>query len=205
MKPAWMRIGSAAVLGLAFSLSPALLSAGGKAKALAPAPLTATALSVEVDGDSTLHRWKATALTATVTAVVAPSAKGLMDSLAHGGLKSLELVAQTASLSSPEGKSMNTAMRKDLDALDYPTLRFSLKSYHLEGMNVTAQGDLSIHGVTHAVTLKAALQDGPHGVVVSGVQPVLMVDYGITVPVMMFGTIRVADLVNVHYSFELPH
>jgi hypothetical protein len=191
--------------GLAFlsllAFLPALVRAGVTAEART---LTASAVSVKIEGTSTLHGWQASAGSVTVTALVQPGGTGLLDEVSQGGLQKLDLVLGVDSLKSTESSSMDKNLHHDLESDKFPTINFSLNSYHLEGLTVTAQGVLGIHGQNKSVTLVGLVATKDGGLVVSGVYPLLMSDYGVKPPVMMFGTVKVADAVKIVYSFKLP-
>jgi polyisoprenoid-binding protein YceI len=182
----------------ALALAPAALPAATAAQGI-----TATAVSVKILGDSTMHRWEASAGAATITASVLPAAQGLSAAIDKQGLQSLDLVVGVDSLASPEGSGMNKNMHKAMESDKYPDIRFSLRSYALQGATVTAQGDLSIHGQSKSVSLTGQLSDAKGGVELKGSYPLLMSDYGVKPPVMMLGTIRVADKVTIVYDFTL--
>ncbi len=187
-----------AVLAAAAALPPSAARAGGRG-----ADLTATGLKVTLEGSSTLHPWKATALSATLTARVEESGKGLERDLAGGGLKALDLEVAVDSLKSTETAGMDRNMHKDLGADQYPRITFQLKDYRIKGGQVLADGTLSIHGVSRPVELAGTLKRVGAALEVSGSAPLRMTDYGVKPPVMMFGTIKVADAVTVAYSFVL--
>lgn len=185
------------------ALLPALCIAPGALSSATPQNLTATAVSVKIEGDSTMHKWEASAAAATVTAAVLPSAQGLAASIGKQGLQSLVLVVGVDSLASPEGSGMNKNMHKAMESDKFPEIRFSVRSYALQGASVTAQGDLNIHGQSKPVSLTGQISDANGGVEVKGSYPLVMSDYGIKPPVMMLGTIRVADKVTIVYDFKL--
>lgn len=191
---------SVALLWSCIAFLPAIARAGGAATAQT---LTATAVQVEIEGQSTLHGWRVTAGAATVTAQVDGTVSGLLREISGGGLKGLNLVLGVDSLTSTEGSGMDKNMHHTLESDKFPGISFSLKSYRLEGMTVTAQGDLGIHGQTKAVTLTGLLESAGGGLSLKGSYPLLMSDYGVKPPVMMFGTIHVADQVKIVYSFKL--
>jgi YceI-like domain len=191
---------SVSVLWSCLAFLPAVARAGSAAE---PLTLTATAVQVEIEGESTLHGWRASAGAVTITALVDGSGSGPLGGISGGGLKGLNLVLGVDSLTSTEGSGMDKNMHNDLESEKFPAISFSLKSYRLEGLTVTAQGDLGIHGRTKPVTLTGVLEDDGGTLSFKGDYPLLMSDYGVKPPVMMFGTIRVSDQVKIVYSFKL--
>jgi len=191
---------SSALLWSCLAFLPALARAGSVAE---PLTLTATSVQVGIEGQSTLHGWRVSTGAVTVTARVEKSVSGLLQEISGGGLKGLDLVLGVDSLTSTEGSGMDKNMHKTLESDKFPAISFSLKSYRLEGLTVTAQGDLGIHGQTKPVTLTGLLSSEEGGLSLKGSYPLLMSDYGVKPPVMMFGTIHVADQVKIVYSFKL--
>jgi hypothetical protein len=163
---------------------------------------TVSDVSIKIEGESTLHAWEVSAASVDLSADVRSSG-GLADALAHHGLKSLDLALSVASLKSTEGGGMDKNMDVALQSDKFPKIQFHMKSYSLDGGTVTAQGDLSIHGQTKAVTLTGSVTGKGNKVTVKGVYALEMSDYGIKPPVMMFGTIRTADPVKIFFGFKL--
>jgi polyisoprenoid-binding protein YceI len=85
----------------------------------------------------------------------------------------------------------------------HPEIRFSLTGYELKDGAVAAAGQLSIHGQTRDVVLPGSVTAKANGVNVKGSYGLKMSDYGIKPPVMMLGTIRVADALTISYDFDL--
>jgi len=180
--------------GLVFA--PALARAEGSGKP------TVSDVSVKIEGESTLHAWEVSASSVDVSANV-PSGGSLADALAHHGLKSLDLTLSVASLKSAEGGGMDKNMDVALQSDKFPKIQFRMRSYRVDGQNVAAQGDLSIHGETKSVTLTGLMTSKGNKVTVKGVYTLVMSDYGVKPPVMMFGTIRTADPVKIVFGFSL--
>ncbi|HTB21786.1 MAG TPA: YceI family protein [bacterium] len=199
MKPHKIISGLAALaLGSCLALLPAVARAGEGA----PRTLSASQVQVKIEGQSTLHGWEVSAGAATITATVVGGRGGLFKEISGGGLKGLDLKVAVDSLKSTEGGGMDKNMHKALESDKFPTISFSMKNYELKGLNVTAYGKLNIHGQAQAVTLTALL-DAKDGVSAKGSYPLLMSGFGVKPPVMMFGTVRVADRVTILYSFKL--
>lgn len=189
----------AATALLAFlSVLPAFARAAGAAE---PRTLTASTVSVKIEGSSTMHGWQASAASVTVTALVQPGGTGLLDELKQGGLQKLDLVLAVDSLKSTESSSMDKNLHHDLESDKFPAIHFSLDSYRLEGLTVTAQGVLGIHGQSKPVTLVGLLAAQDGGLVVSGVYPLVMSDYGVKPPVVMF--MKAANKVKIVFGFKL--
>ncbi|HTA16366.1 MAG TPA: YceI family protein [bacterium] len=180
--------------GLAVAPDPARAGDSGKP--------TVSDLTIKIEGESTLHAWEVSSASADLNADVGSSG-GLADALAHHGLKRLDLALSVASLKSTEGTGMDKNMDAALESDKFPKIQFHMKSYSMDGGTVTAQGDLSIHGQSKAVTLTGLVTEKGNKVAVKGVYTLDMSDYGIKPPVMMFGTIKTADPVKIFFGFKL--
>ena len=178
-------------------------AAKAPAKAAVAIPLKAAAgTQLTVNGDSTMHKWKADAQDVVITAEQV-KAGDLLAAVQGQGLAKLQLVAKAGSLKSNEGKSMDKNMHKAMEAEKFPEISFALAGYELKGDEVAAKGTLTIHGTAKEVVLpgKVSAKDG--GVNVKGSYDLKMSDYGIKPPVMMMGTIKVADALTIAYDFTL--
>jgi polyisoprenoid-binding protein YceI len=184
----------------ALAFLPTLARAGSAA---GPLTLTASEVSVKIVGSSTLHGWEASAASVSVTALLGASTDSLTDSVRQGGLVGLDMVLGVDSLKTTESSGMDKNMHHDLESDKFPEIRFSLRSYAVAGLTVTAQGDLNIHGTTKPVTLTGLLVPKNGALSLSGGASLLMSDYGVKPPVMMFGTVKVADQVKIVYGFKL--
>jgi polyisoprenoid-binding protein YceI len=98
---------------------------------------------------------------------------------------------------------MDKNMHKALEAAQFAEIRFKLDAYELQGATVTAKGSLTIHGVSKPVALPGTLSAKDGGLAVKGRYDLKMSDYGVKPPVMMMGTVRVADSVGIDYDFVL--
>jgi polyisoprenoid-binding protein YceI len=185
-----------------------------KARKAAKAPVAAAApagprvlhaapgASLQILGDSTLHGWKASASSLTITGSLNKPGEPLAAAQAQG-LSSLELACGVTGLHSGEGSGMDKNMVKTLEASQFPEIRFKLSSYELKDGAVTAKGDLSIHGVSKTVELPGTVSAKDGGLAVKGHYGLKMSDYGVKPPVMMMGTVRVKDDVDIAYDFVL--
>jgi polyisoprenoid-binding protein YceI len=199
------------VLAGALAAAPAKTPKAKAAKAPKPAataPAAVRALhlapgaSLKILGDSTLHKWEARATSLTITGELNKAGEPLA-AATDQGLSKLALAALVTGLKSGEGSSMDKNMHKALEAEQFTEITFTLKSYELKAGAVTAKGDLSIHGVSKAVELPGTVSAKDGGLAVKGQYPLTMSDYGVKPPVMMMGTVRVKDQVNIDYDFVL--
>jgi hypothetical protein len=189
-------------------LSVALSLGAASAQALDKAPVPGATLvfsdaSLEVRGNSTLHKWTLKTATAELKADVDPGAAPLWDRVARGKLKGLKLSLPVKSLRSDEGTGMDKNTLAALEAEKFPAISFAMGPYAMKGAAVLAHGTLSIHGVSRDVALPGTLTAQARTLELKGSYDLLMSDYGIKPPVMMLGTVRVADKVTVVYDFVM--
>jgi polyisoprenoid-binding protein YceI len=189
------------LIGALLTFNRGLRGADAKAgSVLLRSPATAT---LKVLGNSTLHKWEADATRLDISGSLLPVKGSLLDQLKAGALQSLTVSVAVEGLKSTESVSMDHNMFKALDSTHFAGIQFLLKSYAVQGATVTAQGSLTIHGVAKPIELKGLLSSRENKVSVSGSYDLLMSDYGVKPPVMMLGTVRVADKVTITYDYDL--
>jgi polyisoprenoid-binding protein YceI len=191
----------------ALLLAAALPAAGRAAKAKAlpqPQALSATAgSSLKVLGDSTLHKWELKATQLQISAQLEPGSGGVWVGVQAGKLKGLALQLPVAGLKSDEGEKMDKNMRAALEAEKFPEIRFAMAGYEIKDGEVLAKGSLTIHGVSKDAELKGKVSGDAGSVAVTGSVEIVMSAYGVKPPVMMLGTVRVADKLSIAYDFVL--
>jgi len=198
-------------LSLAAPAAPAKAKAKPKAKAaptaVAPAqPLALAATvssSVKVLGDSTLHKWEARATKLEITASLNAGGAGVWEGVEKGQLKALKLSIQAEGLKSNESEKMDKNMRSAMESDKFGEIGFVMSGYEIKDDEVLARGSLTIHGVSKDVELKGKISGKDKNVSVKGSYELVMSAYGIKPPVMMLGTVRVADKVSIAYDFTL--
>jgi polyisoprenoid-binding protein YceI len=164
-----------------------------------------------LEGESTLHAYSSNATqfeaTAEFDGMVPAGAAEARAAIAGGMMKSLRVSVPVASLKSGESgldKNLQKALKQDA----VPVIRFTLVDYKSEeakdgSLLVKAHGRLAIAGIEKDATVEGTCRFGPGGVEVSGAKEVLMSDFGIKPPVLMFGAIKTADKVVVHFVLKL--
>lgn len=208
-----LRLLAAALLSASVALSAAPVKAKARPKAkpaavaapaAAPVALAASvSSSVKVLGDSTLHKWEAKATKLEISALLAAGQSSAWDGATKGQLKDLKLTIQVDGLKSNESEKMDKNMKNAMEADKFATITFVMASYEAKDGDVVAKGSLTIHGVSKDVELKGKLSQKDKAVNVKGSFDLLMSEYGIKPPVMMLGTVRVADKVSIAYDFDL--
>ncbi len=190
-----------------FALSFCLLALSSFSYA-ASIPIEALPQSqVWISGNSTLHPFIIKASTFNIQMSIAASGNGEAKTAVLKGLPAqLQLTIPVKGLRS-EFEAMDDNTQKAMKAKKYPTIVFSLTSYSLSNLNgkesIAALGTLSISGVSKPITLHGKIAISKSKITVTGSQPILMKDYGITPPTMMFDTIKVDNKVVVHYHLIL--
>jgi polyisoprenoid-binding protein YceI len=192
---------------LALSLSLCLLAISSFSYAASIQIEALPQSQIWVSGNSTLHPFVIKASTFNIEMAIAASEKESAKTAILKGLPvKLQLTIPIKGLRS-EFEAMDDNTQKAMKAKKYPDIVFSLKSYSLSNLNgkesIAALGTLSISGVSKPVTLHGALKISKSKITVTGSQPILMKDYGITPPTMMFDTIKVDNKVVVHYHLIL--
>jgi polyisoprenoid-binding protein YceI len=95
----------------------------------------------------------------------------------------------------------NMAGPQVLDVARFPTIRFASKQAVFAGANRSKiEGELTLHGETHPVTLQVAKIDEEH---FSGSATIRQTAFGITPIRVAGGTISVEDAVNVDFEIVL--
>ena len=110
-------------------------------------------------------------------------------------VQSAQLVVPAKSLDCRNG-TMNEHMLKALKAKDNPTITFKITSYDVakagEGVDGTAQGQLTLGGVTKTITVKAhAVPEAGGALRLTGSQDIRMSEFGLKAPTLMLGTMKV--------------
>ena len=197
-----MRKSSYTALLAALMLAPATIAWTTPADTLTLQPES----KLWVTGTSNVRDFECAAGAVTVDVVSVPGAVALIAS-GEKAVKGVGVRVPAAQLDCKNGK-MNSHMLKALKATEHPEITFDLTSYELatvtSGVKVTLVGDLTLGGVKKSITMiaKAAPVDGG-ALKVTGVQDVVLSEYGLKAPTLMMGTLKVQDLVKVHFDLLL--
>jgi hypothetical protein len=160
-----------------------------------------------VNGTSSVRSFecRATSFDATVESVVPGAAAAVLTGVKAVG--AVEIKVPIERLDCGNG-TMNGHMRKALKAQDSPVITFSLASYELkkaaESVDVELQGQLSIGGTQKPVTIEADAVPAEGGAIrVSGTYELRMTEFALKPPSLMFGTMKVGDVVKVRFDVLL--
>ena len=183
---------------------------------IAPATLawTTTAGTLTLDPESTLwvtgtsnvRDFECLAKTLTVNIGSLPGAIALV-AAGEKGVTTVDVRIPAAQLDCKNGK-MNSHMLKALKAAENPEIAFALKSYELTpaaaNIDVALTGDLTLGGATRTITVnaKASPTDGG-SLKVAGTKDITLSEYGLKAPTLMMGTLKVSDVVQVHFDLIL--
>ena len=153
-----------------------------------------------IKGTSSLHDWE--------SAVESIECKGtyrLTDNVLTE-VKDVSLKVKVAGIKSSKGKTMDN---KTYEAFQYeknPYISFSLRTAKIDEVNsvINVNGDLTMAGVTRAITIKLNYQILPENQLrVIGSKKLIMTDFNMVPPTAMMGTIKVGDEVEVIFDLTL--
>lgn len=147
-----------------------------------------------LEGDSTLHRYEATAKKFQASA----------DWDGKGALSGLEVVIPVKDLKSNNG-DLDKNMHNALKAAQHGTIRFSVGTGTLTiapsgAATARADGQLTIAGTKKPVTVTAEGKRTGDTLRLKGSRSLMMSEFGVQPPVLMMGAIKVADKVTVHFD-----
>ena len=159
-----------------------------------------------VEGTSTVRSWKCQAPGLDVVVDAAPAAaKAVLTG--ERAVKSVRLAVTTDRMDCANG-TMNDHMKKALKATEFPTIAFTLSTYELvkgaDSVQATLNGELVLGGVKRPVVITAAVTPGTDGAMrVAGTYELHMKEYELKPPSLMFGTMKVGELVKVRFDLLL--
>lgn len=157
-------------------------------------PFSIASGTVRVTGTSNVHGWNCTTSRVTGT-FQGEAAEGAITSVSN-----LSVTVPVAALDCRNG-TMNTNLRRAMNANAQPNVRFALASATVSGRTITGNGQLTINGMTRAMAIRADVQPAPNGRFrITGSVPVTMSQFGVTPPVAMMGAMRTGDRVTVAFD-----
>lgn len=147
-----------------------------------------------VEGTSNKNDWS----------VHAADVTGTID-VADGQINQVSVDVAAGAMKSNRSTIMDRLMHSALQAPEHPTISFVLDApadgARGDAFSLDAPGRLTLAGETRDVTISVEgerLDDG--SIRFTGSHPLTMSDYGITPPTAMFGSLRTADDVVVHFE-----
>jgi polyisoprenoid-binding protein YceI len=154
-----------------------------------------------LEGDSTLHKYQMNAHVLLGSAALKSPKADFAQSLKNDGVDSMTLVVPVNNLKSRESGLDDNAY-KALQAKENPSIKFVLESETLKDDVMSAQGSLSIAGVTVPVTLSAQTEIKGDQIRLKGVQKLKMSDYQVKPPSisLVVTSITCTDEIEIHYD-----
>jgi polyisoprenoid-binding protein YceI len=178
-----------------FSLLGYSAGTGSAERAVETLTLTATS-KIWVDGTSNVRAFSCTATRIQANVDAEPNTDPATT------VKSASLVIPVSALDC-RNDTMNEHMRKALKVNENPQIKWRMTSYSVDGTSVTIKGFLTIAGKENPIELNGT-GSAENGVLrVKGTEQFKMTEYGVKPPTMMFGTMRVNDLVKVGFDIAL--
>ena len=161
---------------------------------------------LKISGSSTIRSWECEA----TSFEVAPTPTYGFEKGVLRGEKSLEtvtLVFPVEAILCGSG-TMEGHLRDALTAEKHPEVRYEMSRYELaptaEGVAVAAGGRLTISGTTKPVDMNVTVTPMADGTIrVRGEQEINMKDFGVKPPTLMFGTLKVGEVVQVTFDVAL--
>ncbi|HEV8515242.1 MAG TPA: YceI family protein [Cyclobacteriaceae bacterium] len=148
------------------------------------------------DGTSTLHDWSS-AITK-----LEWSGQLTVEGANVKAVQNVNVTIPVESIKSEKGGTMDDKTYEAFKSDKNPTITFKLTSATVVSNKITANGTLTMAGVTKPIVMHIDAKVLPDGAVhLSGSQAINMKDYGMTPPKAVMGTIKVGEKVTV--LFEL--
>jgi polyisoprenoid-binding protein YceI len=165
--------------------------------------------SLRIEGDSSLHQWSSTATVVAMTFQLADGAPAtLSEAIKASKIKGMELRISVAGLKSGES-GLDKNMRKAMFEDKFPDVVYRLKTYEMgkagaDGvLTAKTEGELTIAGKTKTVSMDVQFSLGQDAAAVKGSHTLVMSEYGIKPPALMFGAIKVRDPVTIRFDLIL--
>jgi polyisoprenoid-binding protein YceI len=177
----------------------AVAQSGVQAQAAPAGSLVVTTDSkVWVEGGSTVRSWKCAAKAIDATVQTGP----------EGPVASLERLVATANVTIKTAdlecgnNTMNEHMRKALKQTEQPTLGFTLASYTLDPSGALT-GTLQIAGQERPIQFPATITEDGGTIRVVGNKAINMKEWGVKPPSLMMGTMKVKEMVTIHFDLTV--
>ncbi len=172
--------------------------------------VSAPGARLKIEGDSTVRKFSATGKPVTVRgkASLSPETSKSPGVKAPWVPIEVEFTLPVMSLSSGE-RTLDKHMHEALKAEKFPVIHMMLSHFELptgevgQVMQVKAIGVLTVAGVTRPLALEPSVTIDQSKVTIHGKKRVFMTDFGITPPVLMMGTLKTRNEIDVSYDVEL--
>lgn len=172
------------------------------AKTIDPTPES----RIWVSGTSSMRSWECRATTFELK-VDGDQGAAAATLAGNKGVTGAALSIPTEKLECGNG-TMNGHAKKALKMEEHATMEFKLASYELtksnDSLNVTIKGVLTLGGTEKEIEMSALASPAADGALrIAGIYQFKMTDFGLKPPTMMFGRMKVGDLVKVGFDVVL--
>jgi len=155
--------------------------------------------TMTISGSSTLHDWESQVEKLNVKgALMITDEQQLIN-------QSFTVAIPVEEIKSPH-KKMDKLTYEALKSKDYPEITYTLIELKtLENNHLRALGTLTIAGKSLPFEIEVTLSNEAGELFITGNAPITMTDYMIKPPSLMFGTINVGAVVNIHFELTLTN
>jgi hypothetical protein len=163
--------------------------------------------TLQINGDSSLRKYSSNATQLAIQIKVEPAPKDPAD-LVKDKLSEFILDIPIAGMKSGTGL-LDEHLQDALNSKKYTDIRGTVKGYEIKGKDadgtyrVTANVELSIAGTTRTVPIDAVISIEGNHIRIKGEKQLLMTDFKIVPPTLMFGTIKTADAISIRFNLLL--
>lgn len=162
-----------------------------------------------IDGTSNVRDWDADVNTVNATFVLSMFDLSDLTSLTADHFKTMELSIPVEDIESDSGR-LTRNLQDYLEVDDHSLITFKMngiESVSVDGdsAKITANGVINAAGVDHETTMNVTATVNNGKVTFSGIQELLMTDFGIDPPTAMLGSIRARDEISIIYSLTFSN
>lgn len=126
------------------------------------------------------------------------SASGLESEMSPAAL---QVTVASGEIESDESTIMDRLIGEALKVDEHPTITYELTNAVQDGESLATTGNLTLAGVTREIAMDVQAERQADGSVrFTGSTPLKMTDYELQPPTAMFGALRTADDVTVHFD-----
>lgn len=151
---------------------------------------------ISVKGTSTLHDWEVKSSEFEGRLELNHKRKTKNSGAASGEIIAGTLTVKVEGLKGERGETMNAKMHRALKFEEHPTINFLLSTAFYTHEEATIEGQLTIGGISKALTFPVALLVNDGEINISTEKSIKMSDFGIEPPTAMFGQIVTGDEVT---------
>jgi hypothetical protein len=163
--------------------------------------------TLQINGDSSLRKYSSHATQLAIQVKVDPTPHKPAD-LMKDKLSEFIVDIPISGMKSGTGL-LDDHLQEALNSKKYADIRGTVKGYEIKSKDadgtyhVTANVELSIAGTTRTVPVDAVISIEGNHIRIKGDKQLLMTDFKVTPPTLMFGTIKTADAINIRFNLLL--